>query len=427
MTATLAVDGPVPVLRPRSDRLDYLDATRAFALVLGVVFHASLSFLPTFIGWAVQDVSTGASIGPFVTVIHAFRLEVFFLLAGFFGRRTFHRGGAGAFVGSRVRRIVVPFVLGWFLLRPALGAEWAIGFASMRGDADVGVGLAAAGDSLNALPVGLFTGTHLWFLYYLVLITALTLVGRIMFKVIAGGRVKPWARGIDRGVAWLARSRWGLPVLAGPTAGALWPMRGWGVDTPDGSMQPHLPVLLIYGGFFAFGWLLGRQPAAMAEVARLTLTRGVTAALGLVGVVGLSGFQADPGHPHFGAAHVAFVVSYAWLMWSLVFLLIGGFKVCFQRPRGWVRYVADSSYWMYLIHLPIVVGLQIAIAEVSVHWSLKLGFISVVTIGVALASYDLMVRSTCVGALLNGRRRERVLGPWLWTFVAPAVGPGRLG
>ena len=37
-----------------ASRLDYLDATRAFALVLGVAFHASMSFLPFFAGWAVQ-------------------------------------------------------------------------------------------------------------------------------------------------------------------------------------------------------------------------------------------------------------------------------------------------------------------------------------------------------------------------------------
>ena len=41
-----------------STRLHYLDATRAFALLLGIVFHASLSFMPVFIGWAVMDVST---------------------------------------------------------------------------------------------------------------------------------------------------------------------------------------------------------------------------------------------------------------------------------------------------------------------------------------------------------------------------------
>ena len=86
-------------------RLDYLDATRAFALVLGIVFHACLSFMPVFTGWAVQDISTSPLVAIFMTVSHSFRMETFFLLAGFFSHLTFHRKGAGEFVRSRVLRI----------------------------------------------------------------------------------------------------------------------------------------------------------------------------------------------------------------------------------------------------------------------------------------------------------------------------------
>ena len=103
---------------PNADnpRLDYLDATRAFALVLGVVFHACLSFMPVFLGWAVQDVSTSPLVVMFMAISHSFRMEAFFLLAGLFSHLTFHRKGAGEFVRSRVLRIVVPFVIGWFIL-----------------------------------------------------------------------------------------------------------------------------------------------------------------------------------------------------------------------------------------------------------------------------------------------------------------------
>jgi hypothetical protein len=48
-----------------------------------------------------------------------------------------------------------------------------------------------------------------------------------------------------------------------------------------------------------------------------------------------------------------------------------------------------------------------------VHWSLTVPFVSVVTIAFALVSYDLVVRSTFAGAILNGRRRDRVLLPWV--------------
>ena len=66
-----------------NSRLNYLDAVRAFALLLGIVFHASLSFVPVFIGWAVMDISTSSSILGFILVSHSFRMELFFLIAGF--------------------------------------------------------------------------------------------------------------------------------------------------------------------------------------------------------------------------------------------------------------------------------------------------------------------------------------------------------
>jgi peptidoglycan/LPS O-acetylase OafA/YrhL len=95
------------------------------------------------------------------------------------------------------------------------------------------------------------------------------------------------------------------------------------------------------------------------------------------------------------------------------FLTIGVFKKLCQRPNAFVRYVADSSYWMYVIHLPVVVWLQVAVAELPLHWSLKLAFISTITIVFALLTYDLFVRSTFIGWLLNGRRRDRVMAPWV--------------
>ena len=398
--------------RPESSRLDYLDATRAFALVLGIVFHASLSFSPIFMGWAVQDISTSPLVGAFMTVSHSFRMETFFLLAGFLGHVTFHRKDAGEFVRSRVLRIVVPFVVGWFILRPLIVSAWIMGSASLRGDYDFWVGIQAGFKSLGTLPAGIFAGTHLWFLYYLAMITGLTLVLRGLVKSTGSWQVAI-ARRADALVAWLANSRFSLPALAVPTAVALWFMRYWGMDTPDQSLRPHFPVLAIYGSGFVLGWLLSRQRELVAPFSRLTPERWVFVAVGITAVHFLGRIQLDLNHPHHTAAHIAFVVSYALMMWTLVFLTIGIFRKFCAQPRPCIRYVADSSYWLYLVHLPIVVWLQVAVAEVTLHWSLKLAFISTLTIAVALLTYDLFVRSTWIGALLNGRRRNRAL-PFLF-------------
>ena len=396
-------------------RLDYLDATRAFALLLGVVFHASLSFTPYFIGWAVQDVSTGAVVADFFLVSHSFRMELFFLLAGFFSQGLLQRQGMGGFLRSRAIRLGVPFVAGWFLLRPLVMSGWIMGSASLRGDYDFWPGIRAGFETLRQLPAGLFTGSHLWFLYYLLLITGLLLVGRwavlTATRAIAGesGLTRLLSR-LDAATGWLARSGWALPLLVVPTAGALWGMRFWGLDTPDQSLRPHLPVLALYGGGFALGWLFGRQPPeTIAAFGRITVTRVLLLAAGLVASLQLSPIQADPGHPHFTAAHVGFVLGYATLMWTLVTLTLGVFRKICSQPRPIIRYVADSSYWMYLIHLPIVVWLQVAAAEWSWHWSLKLAFVSSATIALALLTYDLFVRSTWLGRILNGRRRPRAV------------------
>ena len=398
-----------------NSRLDYLDATRAFALVLGIVFHACLSFMSVFMGWAVQDISTSPLVAMFVTVSHSFRMEAFFLLAGFFSHLTFHRKGA-EFVRSRVLRIAVPFVVGWFILRPLVVSGWIMGSASLRGDVDVWAGLLGGFQTLSTLPTGIFAGSHLWFLYYLALITTLVLAVRALLST-TGSWQAVMVRRADALVAWLANSPVSLVILAVPTAATLWFMRFWGMDTPDRSLLPHLPALVIYGGFFVLGWMLSRQRELLSQFARLTPQRWILAGLGTAAILLLGEIERDPGHPHYITAHVAYAVSYALTMWSFVFLTIGVFKKLCPRPNAFVRYVADSSYWMYLIHLPVVVWLQVAVAELPLHWSLKLVFTSTITIALSLFTYDLFVRSTFIGWVLNGRRRDRVMFPLLLSSI----------
>jgi len=391
-------------------RLYHLDATRAFALVLGIVFHASLSFVPVFMGWAVQDVSTSPLVTIFTTVSHSFRMETFFLLAGFFSHMMLERKGTISFLRTRVLRIVVPFVIGWFLLRPLLVSGWLMGNASLRGDVPVWSSLLGGWHSLAALPAGVFTGSHLWFLYYLALITSVVLVIRGILNMTGSWQAR-LIHGADGALAWLAKSPFALLILALPTAATLWCMSSWGMDTPDKSLLPHVPALAIYGGFFAFGWLLERQRGLLDEFSRLTLWRVVQAGIGITAILLLGGIERDPAHTYYVTAHVAFAAGYAMTMWSLVFLTIGLFHKLCPQPNALVRYVADSSYWMYLIHLPLVIWLQVAFAELPFNWLLKLATISAIAVVIALVTYDLFARSTFIGWLLNGRRSERVIVP----------------
>ena len=400
-------------MNPTSDPHPAMDSSppasaRAFALVLGVVFHASLSYLPVYIGWAVQDVSTSMVAGVFVTVSHSFRLEVFFLLAGFFTHLTLRRKGITDLLKSRVIKIAIPFVVGWFLLRPLLTSGWIMGFSSMQGELQFWSGIAAGFNEFKKLPEGLFIGTHLWFLYYLALITGIALLVRA-----AIGLWSPAAAAIpavlDRVVSRWSSSRWGLLVGVVSIAPVLSIMDGWGVDTPDKSLVPHVPAFLLYGGFFGLGWFLDRKPAGLERFSQLTWFRGTVAVAAIAITMILTEYQMDPGHPQHQLAHRIYNVSYAAMMWTLVWLTIGLFRHLCQRPNRCIRYVADSSYWMYLIHLPIVLWLQVATAEIEVYWLIKLAGITGITVGFCLLTYDLFVRSTVIGQILNGQQRDRVI------------------
>jgi glucan biosynthesis protein C len=391
-----------------NDRLDYLDATRAFALILGVVFHASLSYLAAYIGWAVQDVSTSPLLGVFITISHAFRLELFFLLAGFLGHLTLRRKGVKAVLKSRAIRIVIPFIVGWFLLQPLVVSGWVMGFHSLQGGLEFWTSIGAGFAELRQLPEGLFVGTHLWFLYYLALITCVALLGRTILRLWPVGSAAT-QNGLDQFVSWLSSSRWTPLIAVGLIIPLLGIMDGWGVDTPDKSLVPHVPVLILYGGFFGLGWLLDRKPENLERFARITWFRGAIAITSIGVTLFLVRFQIDPGHPQYRLAHRVYDVSYAAMMWTLVWLTIGLFRQCIRRSSPWVRYIADSSYWMYLIHLPIVIWLQVATAEIALHWSLKLPLVTITTLSICLITYDLFVRPTFIGQILNGRRRSRVI------------------
>lgn len=391
-------------------RLDYLDAVRAFALLLGIVFHASLSFMPIFIGWAVMDISTSQAVAVFGMISHSFRMELFFLIAGFFSHMTYHRLGWQGFLKSRVVRIGLPFVFGWFVLRPLLVAGWIAGMQSMRGDEQWLLAFKEGFASLGDLPSNLFVGTHLWFLYYLFFITLAVVLLRNAIGLLPSV-ADTFKRASDSLIAWLCSSPMGLFVIALPTILCLWFMQRWGVDTPDQSLWPHLPVTALYAGCFVFGWCLQRQGTLIQRWGKLSWGRGILACVAALICVLLSPYESQPGHMYFAEIKLAFTVAYAVMMWSMVVVSLGVCSRLFSRASKWVRYVADASYWLYLIHLPIVVGLQVVFAELPLHWLVKLFSICIITMVISIALYEAFVRTSFIGATLNGKRK-----PHVWTL-----------
>ena len=111
------------------NRLHALDAVRGFALLLGVAFHAALSFMPGWPPgiWAMNDNSPSQFLSDAAFVTHIFRMSLFFFIAGYFGRLLYQKLGASAFWANRGKRIAVPLVAGWVVLFPLIGFIWSDG------------------------------------------------------------------------------------------------------------------------------------------------------------------------------------------------------------------------------------------------------------------------------------------------------------
>lgn len=204
---------------------------------------------------------------------------------------------------------------------------------------------------------------------------------------------------------WLCFSRLSVWILTLPTVSCLWFMGSWGVDTPDKSLVPNIPVLLLYGGFFLVGWLFSRQSDLLEKFIQLSWGTLAVGAVAIIATLKLSVFEMNTAHPKYMLLKVSYLLSYAVMMWSLVVMVIGISRRFFNNASRAVRYVADASYWLYLIHLPIVIWLQIAFAELPIYWGIKWLSICVITIAISLMLYQLFVRSTMIGRVLTGNKK----------------------
>ena len=94
-----------------------------------------------------------------------------------------------------------------------------------------------------------------------------------------------------------------------------------------------------------------------------------------------------------------FVTHRCW-----IFAAIGLFLRFFDRESHVWRYLSDASYWIYVIHLPVVTTLQVALVRLDLSCWTKFFLCSTGAILISVVSYQLVVRSTIVGQILNGRR-----------------------
>jgi ABC-type multidrug transport system ATPase subunit/peptidoglycan/LPS O-acetylase OafA/YrhL len=387
------------------ERLHALDAVRAFALLSGIVLHATMSF---FLPIPAHDVSQSATLGVVFFLIHAWRMTTFFIVAGLFARLMVARRGSRGFIADRAKRILVPLIVGWIILAPL--TIWALIWGVTRSADPATV---AAVSHPAVVPAGAFPLVHLWFLYYLcIFYVALLAIRGLSLKIDAAGHL---GRALDRGARALMGSYAAPLVFAAPIFAVL----GFdqriaflgGIPTPDTSLVPQIPALVGFGTAFIVGWLLHRQLDLLPQLRKRWLGHLVIGLALSIACQSVPGIKLGTTAPWFGhlltSATPLYAACYLLSSWYWSFGIIGAALRFCEGESTVRRYLADSSYWLYLAHLPLVFFLAAAFAKVPLHWAIKFPLILAITMTVLLASYHYLVRQTWIGEILNGRRYPR--------------------
>lgn len=388
------------------ERYHALDAVRALALLAGIVLHATMPFLPGLreIGWPVSDTSTSSSMGILYFVIHIFRMTLFFVIAGFFASVLHQRLGTKGLFVNRLKRIGLPMIAAFMFIMPLsiIPFIWAARQLGIQGPPKMEFPVPVIGPMI---PLG-----HLWFLYLLLVIYVIVLSARLLLVLIDDKYLI--RTNIIRLIAFCFKHRLIVLLLAAPLALVLFSTPWWvqwqGVPLPIVGLIPNFPAVLAFGSAFMMGWLIHKEQIFLTMLARDWLLYMIGASVGASVALCIAGIK--PSFyvmPLSTTERAIYAIAYTFAEWCGAFAAIGIAVRFIKNPNAKWRYLADASYWMYLIHLPILWWLQAWMMQWPLNWSVKLFLSLSITSLLLLLSYHYLVRSTFLGKFLNGRKYPR--------------------
>jgi len=380
-------------------------------MLLGLVRHAAVSYVPTvFFEWPYRDAQADMLAYWLVVFIRVFHLPVFFAVAGFFAAYLIEARGTRDFLRHRWSRIGVPFLVAWPVLAITMFfiVPFAAPFSSTPPNASYNLSELTSARALEHLFM------HLWFLYDLmILYLAASALRPIAARIPAALRTRAmdlFERRVHRG---------GIAVLILVTGLILYRMESWAIDYYAGPFPPPR-LLALYGLFFGFGWMLLRRRDTLEGFKRPAwgfLAAGILCFLvyrhfldigcTLVSERTCMGAGGAAGGESGGEYHLRAVVFLALSMWFMAYGLIGLFLRYMDKPSPRWRYMADASYWIYIVHVPFVLLLPLLLASLPLPGIVKLALVSVTATGLILVTYRYFVRPTFIGKQLNGRRYPR--------------------
>ncbi len=409
MATTVTTAGKDPALVPsRADSLSVvhgLNAARAMATILVLFAHAGIPYMAIPLRttlWLVHDASHSMVIDVLLSFVNCLAMPLFFLMAGMSAGAGLSSGTASEFIKRRVSRLGTPLLIGILTIVPVCYVLWGLGLLFSERVPMAQLYRVSLPPHIRATASGPF---HLWFLEYLLVLSVVLCLAALGIR-----KWREWKKLPPIAPAtWL---RWfGNPwTFAAVSAGLLC----FDLDASyrlHNSFLPDVLRMTHYFVFFAAGALIAKLPNVAVMLKMNAIRNSCLAMILYVALLPL--LMQHIAAPLTGWSHYVLAVGQSVFVWLALF---GGIGLCIRS--GWgkhnaYRYLSEASFWIYLIHVPVVAFLQLWLWHIEANVWLKLAAATVATLVISIASYEWCVRYSYLGELVNGGRK-RLTGASAW-------------
>jgi len=381
-----------------SVRYHYMDNLRAIAMLAGIFFHAALAYSPLMQNlWLSADAQNSQILDAVAWFMHLFRMPLFFLISGFFAVMLMEKRGIVSFLKNRGLRIALPFAifLPLILISFILLIGWSI--SAVESHSPMLQFIAATYNNPD-VPQPPFSTTHLWFLFNLGLFClVIALIKKFNF----------FESKIARKMANSHFIIFGLPLLLVP---ALYSQPA-PLPAPE-RIYPELWSFGFFGIFFILGGIIYNNQQLLEPLKKYNL------ALLLVSLIGYAVlYQYLPktltfadimtnmqGIPHSTEQFIKAILAAFISVHMTIFCLVAG-RTLLDSHNKIFRLISNSSYWVYIVHLPVLFYLQFLLLDLEMNLWLKFLTGAFGTLAIGMISYVLFIKWTPIGWLLNGRKK----------------------
>jgi peptidoglycan/LPS O-acetylase OafA/YrhL len=371
----MTVNSHAPVNR----RYHGLDILRACALILGLFFHAAIPFAENpYPLWIVYYEGKNWLYDTIMVSTHSFRMPLFFLLAGFFSALLYRKLSARNYVIARTKKLILPFIAALLIFTPLIIIEYMwVGFDTNPWE---------TGNEFHWKNYPIF---HFWFLEILIIITALVMIFFVSIKYFFPNIHNSLQHFLEADSNKHQLS-WNVLFLACLVFNGYLSWSNFPGDQFIDSFAIAQPLdkIFYYLCYFLIGWLLYRNTSLFDRVQRsvkMNLILGSIALIVLLWVRYWLFVHKDEQLIMLGIlGNIAVPIAAVYLSLGL----FGFFTHEKFKPSATFDYLVRASYWIYLIHLPIILYLQVIMTGWPIPAFIKYVFIIAVAFLISCLTYS---------------------------------------